>query len=538
MITVMEDVLQSLNGRITGLSSVDSLVKDKIACAVSSDTLWSCCENNANNAMYVRMSDGNTNNNNKTNSYVVRAVAALGEEELTGWVDAFIDCLRHKRSSKDCADYIVGNFEWDLWLLIYEVSVRIYKPGRSKCFLVTRPRLREVFAAYFRDRIAQHWARLRIEPLMEERYRSMGNVTFNCRKGFGSWKAIEALRRYSLPGYYIGKYDLQGFFMSIDIGILLKLVSRFIGERYTGKDKDALLWLIEVIILYRPEKNCIRRSPKEMWKDLPANKSLFGSDGRHGIAIGNVTSQEFANFLMSFFDELFCFAVKDILGLDASHLAAYIRFVDDFAVISDSKQWLVKLRSRMMEWLKDHLHLTLHPDKVYLQKADRSAKFLGTVIKSGRVYTSKEMVGKAYDAFRALEEASMYCYHFPTIDNAKRLEKAVCTVNSYLGSMSHTMSYGIRRKLFKNLTWTWKCCYVGNRFTVVKIHKRYTLRKVLILKANIEYETSKREIEARTRYSHACVRTAKAKHRGKRRRERRRDIRLRGNRTSCECLGA
>lgn len=532
MITVMKDILQSLNGRITGLPSPDSLVKNKIVCAACSSNAWSSCENNADNAYYVTMSNGNTNNNGKNNSYIVRAVAALGGEELTGWVEAFMDCLRHKRSSKDCADYVVGGFEWDLWLLIYEVSTKIYKPGRSKCFLVTRPRLREVFAAYFRDRIAQHWVRLRVEPLMEYRYNAMGNVTFNCRKGFGTWKAVEKLQQYSLPGYYIGKYDLQGFFMSIDTEVLLRLVSKFVDDRYTGKDKDALLWLIAIIIKHRPEENCIRRSPKEMWNNLPQNKSLFYSDGKHGVAIGNVTSQEFANFLMSFFDELFCYAVEEVLGLDAKHLIAYIRFVDDFSVISDSKEWLKELRPRMAKWLSDNLHVTLHPNKVYVQKADRSVKFLGSVIRSGRLYTSNETVGKAREAIDTLEAAALYCYHIPTESNARRLEKAVSTINSYLGTMSHVLSYAIRRNLFNNLTWTWRCCYTCNNFTVVKTRKRFKLNEILILKDNKDYETSKRKIEARTCNPDAHLRPAKAHYRGKYGRKRRRDLQLRGNRNA------
>lgn len=533
----MENILQSQNGRITG-PSVDGLVKNKIACAIGSDWTWSCCENDGNNAWNVRMSDGNVNTNNKNNAYITRAVAALGEEELTDWVEAFMDCLRHKRSSKDCADYIVGNFEWDLWLLIYEVSTRTYKPGKSKCFLVTRPRLREVFAAFFRDRIAQHWVRLRIEPLMEERYNAMGNVTFNCRKGFGTWKAVEKLQQYSLPGYYIGKYDLQGFFMSIDTEVLLRLVNKFIEDKYDGADKDTLLWLIAIIIRHRPEENCVRRSPKEMWNDLPQNKSLLCSDGKHGIAIGNVTSQEFANFLMSFFDELFCYAVEEALGLDAKHLIAYIRFVDDFSVISDSKEWLKELKPRMTKWLRDNLHVTLHPNKVYLQKADRSVKFLGSVIKSGRLYTSKETVGKAYNAIKSLEAAALHVYHIPTEDNARRLEKAVDTINSYLGAMSHALSYAIRRKLFNNLTCTWRCCYTCKNFAVVKIRKRFKLKEILILKDNKFYETSKREIKARARYACKGVRTTKAHHRGEPGTKRGWNVELRGDRTARECVGS
>ena len=523
MSTLVDDILHSLNGRVTGLSSVGSLVKDKTAHAIRQ-------ENDGNNAWNVN-SNGNVNNWNKNNQNAVRAVAALGEEERVGWVEAFMDCMRKKRTTKGCNDYIVGDFESDLWMLIYEVSTRTYKPGTSKCFIVKRPRYREVFAASFRDRVAQQWASNRMEPLMEDRYNEMGNVTYNCRKGYGTWKAIEEARRYSRPDLTLGKYDLKGFFMSIDKELLLRLTRTFLMEQYTGDDKDTLLWLLEVIIMHEPQKDCVRCSPVWMWDRLPKEKSLFHGDGRHGIAIGNISPQLLANFLLSFFDEM-------ILGLNREYVAAYIRFVDDFEIYADSKEFLKGLRPRMERWLAENLHVKLYPRKVYLQRADRSVKFVGTVIKSGRAYTSKKMVGDAYNVMLRLDEAALYCWHVQSPENAKRLGDAVSTMNSYLGSMKHTLSYGIRRKIFGRASWMWKYCYVSDRFTVVRIRKEFLETHILFIKDRLDYETSKREIKARTGNTHAGLRTAKANHRGEHDRERRRDVRLRGDRTARECVGS
>ena len=180
---------------------------------------------------------------------------------------------------------------------------------------------------------------------------------------------------------------------------------------------------------------------------------------------------------MSFFDEM-------ILGLNREHVAAYIRFVDDFEIYADSKELLKGLRPRMERWLAENLHVKLHPSKVYLQRADRSVKFVGTVIKSGRVYTSKKMVGDAYNAILRLDEAALYCWHVQSPENAKRLGDAVSTMNSYLGSMKHTLSYGIRRKIFGRASWLWKCCYVSGRFTVVRIRKEFLETHILYKRQN------------------------------------------------------
>ena len=119
------DVMNFLlsNGYSTGVSSIDALVKRKLACALRSST-----ENSQNNAWNVNFNDGNTNNNNKYNSNSVRAVAALDEEIKIGWIDAFDDCCAKKKSSPQCNAYRI-DYEFDLWMLIASVYQRNYVPS-------------------------------------------------------------------------------------------------------------------------------------------------------------------------------------------------------------------------------------------------------------------------------------------------------------------------------------------------------------------------------------------------------------------------
>ena len=177
-----------LNGRTTG---VNTLVKNKIVCAAQSSNRWSSSENNSWNAWNVNFGNGNFNNNNKYNSYVVRAVSAT-DKDIQSWLIAFYDCCKRKKTSTQCTLYRLI-FEEDLPLLATEVKERAYHPTVSICFCVTRPKLREVFAANFRDRIVQHWICLRLEPLFEERFQSQNNVSYNCRKNFGTQKAVQRL---------------------------------------------------------------------------------------------------------------------------------------------------------------------------------------------------------------------------------------------------------------------------------------------------------------------------------------------------------
>jgi retron-type reverse transcriptase len=510
MTKVMARSILYLNGRITGWS-VDRLVKNKIVCALT----VSCQENNDNNAYNVN--SGGTNNNNKNNSYIVRAVAALGEEVKTEWVDALIDCIRKKRGSHDCETYLMGNFELDLWMLIYEVETKSYTPGKSKCFVVTRPRPREIFAAFFRDRIVQHWAANKLEPMFEERFMRLGDVSFNCRKGHGTWDAIERLQYTPCSGDWIGKYDLQNFFMSIDKRLLLRKVSTFVFLHYVGSDKEVLMWLLEVIVMNCPQENCEIRGDVRNYKLLPKEKSLFNCDRWHGMPIGNITSQMLANFLMSLFDEWvigWLSALKgtaqngstmdtmDTKGSALSHEEGddkenfvYVRYADDF-VIKARKEVLVAFRAEAARWLKENLGLTLHPKKLYLQKAERSVKFLGVVMCHGRLYTNNRAVNDFLKAMDRLEDAAMRCWHAVNIENAMMLRKAVSTVNCYLGLMSHTKSYAIRRKALSNVQWMWKCCWIDGHFEVVKIKDAYSVERLLIIKDSKEYGVQERKGKA------------------------------------------
>ena len=87
--------------------------------------------------------------------------------------------------------------------------------------------------------------------------------------------------------------------MSICKSTLYKKLECFINNKYDKEDKDLLLYLVYIVVMNNPELNCIRRSPSYMWEGLPENKSLFTSNTDHGMPIGNLTSQMFANFYMN-----------------------------------------------------------------------------------------------------------------------------------------------------------------------------------------------------------------------------------------------
>ena len=124
---------------------------------------WCSTEYNGNNSWNVNFGNGNTNNNNKFNTNRVRPAVAYGEDFdrfVESLEEAFLDCLKGKMSSKQAIEYLqIAND--DLIILAGEMWTMTYKPTTSTCFLVKYPKIREVFAANFRDRIVHHWICLR-----------------------------------------------------------------------------------------------------------------------------------------------------------------------------------------------------------------------------------------------------------------------------------------------------------------------------------------------------------------------------------------
>ena len=484
-----------LNGRFT---VIDAMRRRSYEDAESQkdSNYWSVTENNSNNAWNLNFNTGNVNNNNKYNSNVVRPVAACGGFSVfyDSVVTAYKDCLRGKMSSTQAVAYMQIAHD-DLPVLARELWDGTYHPTTSTCFLVKYPKLREVFAANFRDRIVHHWVCLRLEPLFEERFIAQGNVSFNCRKGFGTDACIrhsaDGMKRVS-EGFrkpaWVFKGDLTGFFMSIDKGILWYLLERFIKrwrKRYQREGWqrissdilhrlrmkkgmpemywDILLATVQKIVMHHPERDCVLNSPFPMWSGLVPNKSLFGCGEEKGEPIGNLTTQLFANFLMSFFDEymLFVYRRKNF---------SYERFVDDWCVICDDKPFLLKTIPMMEAFLRDKLRLEMHKDKRYLQPVSHGMSFVGTYIKPNRLYLSNRTLARFEE--RAIGFGRLIADKPElTILDCKRIEQVI---NSYLGFCKGKKTYAKRKEIIESMgVGLFRYFYIRGRYESIRALRKY-----------------------------------------------------------------
>ena len=373
-----------------------------------------------------------------------------------GMLEAYYDCRRRKRRTASAIVYEM-NYESNLIALRDRINTRTYQPGKSICFVVTRPRYREVFAASFEDRIVHHYIGLRLEPLFELVFSPR---TFNCRKGKGQLYGVKMLQndiREASNNYttdcWVMKLDLQGFFMSIDKSMLAQMIDKFIVKYYHGSDIDDLRYLCQVVVLHCPEKNCERHSPREMWEHLPANKSLFTNGEGKGVAIGNLFAQLFANFLLNELDWY----------IEELGIKYHGRYVDDFYCIHKDKQVLLsavpKIRAKLAE-----LGLSLNPKKFYFQHYTKGVEFTGAVVKPYRTYCCNRVLTSFIAAVRKLNRAR----------NIDDVTHAVCSINSYLGLLRQCNEYANRRKILKMIEpRIYRCIYIKGHYELMCIKNQY-----------------------------------------------------------------
>lgn len=362
---------------------------------------------------------------------------------------AFDDCLKNKKNTTGAKKFCINKVS-NLIQLTDEINSRTYTIGTSSAFVITDPKVREVFAADFRDRIVHHLVIGELEKYFEAYF--IDN-TFACMKGRGTLHGVlklsaildEKSEHYTKP-YYIAKMDYKSFFMSIDKKLLCTMLDSFIVQNYPdNRKKEHLRWLCEMIVLHHPEDNCIKTGSKKLWAKLPKNKSLFYIGKDKGLAIGNLTSQMFANFYLTAFD----YYVKYTLGLDI------VRYADDFIVGHHNLEYLKKCIPLMMSFASKQLLLTIHPDKLYIQECKKGTTFVGAIIKRDRIYCGRRAIGKMY-----MKMKSRYAKY-----NKDNLDSFISSVNSYLGLIRHYKTYKIRKKFVRSQLTEW--------LPYVKIGKNY-----------------------------------------------------------------
>lgn len=341
-----------------------------------------------------------------TTTTTTRTTSAVPEPSAASWaaphtdflfsdlLRAYHDCRRSKRYTESALAFEL-RYEAELIALRDELRAGTYRPGRSVCFVITRPKPREVWAAAFRDRIV-HW-------LLYNHVAPRFLATFiadscACIPQRGTLYGAERLeskirsltRNWSRPAYYL-KCDVSNFFVSIDKQTLWLQLAAKITETWWRN-------LAHLVLFHDPRQDFEYRGDPALLERVPVHKRLTNHSPDRGLPIGNLSSQFFANVYLNALDQF----VKH--RLRCRH---YVRYVDDFVLLHESPQQLNAWRQEIEAFLPARLGIQLNPKKTILQPVDRGVDFVGQVIRPWRRTVRRRTLRQAISRVRTLEHGQL-----------------------------------------------------------------------------------------------------------------------------------
>jgi retron-type reverse transcriptase len=274
----------------------------------------------------------------KRENYLIEHIAAPENLRLAFW-----KAQRTKSGHKDVMEFR-RRLDANLTSLRNEILCGEVCTGDYRYFTIHDPKERLICAASFRERVLHH-ALINICHNNFERYQIFDS--YACRSGKGTYAALERAEKFQHKYQWFLKMDIRKYFYSISHSVLKDLLQRRFKE-------DKLLNIFGAIIdSYSASTDC-------------------------GLPIGNLTSQYFANHYL---------ALADRYVLEDLHIPAYVRYMDDMVLWTNSKTQLLTAGRALEQFVNETLHL--HLKEFCLNSTNKGLPFLGYLL-----YPHKTFLGR------------------------------------------------------------------------------------------------------------------------------------------------
>jgi len=305
---------------------------------------------------------------------------------------AWREFIRDKRNRKDVEVFSIDLMS-NIISLHNELRNKTYNHGGYISFQINDTKPRDIHKASVRDRLVHHAIYQKLYPYFDKKF--IFN-SYSCRNTKGTHRAINQFRKYAYRisqnhtrTVWVLKCDIKKFFANIDHGVLIKILEKRL------RDTNTVDLLSKIISSFNTkDKKCV------------------------GLPLGNLTSQLLVNIYMNEFDHY----IKRKLKIEH-----YIRYADDFIIISYNRKALEEILPKINEFLLQNLKLSFHPDKIFIKTFASGVDFLGWISfihhRVLRTSTKRRM-------FRNL--------------NANSKEESV---TSYKGLISHGNTYRVRKNI-------------------------------------------------------------------------------------------
>lgn len=365
---------------------------------------------------------------------------------------AYKSCRLKKRISVSQARFETRLSE-NLAALHHEVHADRYKPAPAKCFIVTHPKPREIFASDFRDRVVHHLVVGQLEPVWERKFI---HASFACRVGRGSHGAIKhmqqvvrSLSRGGVHPVWALQLDLEKFFVSINRQILCGLLLQHAHH-------PRLRALIQAIYRHDARVGAKRSGSPALFHLIPPGKSWFDQELEQGIPIGNLTSQFGANVYLTALDH---FVQRNLKP------AAYMRYMDDLVLLDTDPAKLKTMATPIDCWLRENRRQRLNPAKTSLTCLFDEISYLGYRLQQTdtpeeplQVFAEPKKKWRVIEAFRGIENRPIPAPEkphplAPHLVNP-RILSTVASCNARIGTLTHAKTYTFRKQTLEQLVQT------------------------------------------------------------------------------------
>lgn len=271
----------------------------------------------------------------------------------------------------------VVRFEYHLedaiFLLHEEIVGGRYVHKTYEYFQIFDSKKRDIYKADVRDRVVHQIVYEYLTKVYEPLFIA---DSYSSRHNKGHHKAVETLRyfiRLASDGFYencfVLKCDIKKYFDNIDHVVLLSIIKRDVTC-------PEICSMIEKIV------------------------ESFDSEFAQGkgIPLGNVTSQIFANIYLH---------VLDLYVKKTLRCRWYVRYNDDFVIVSQNERELVELRRKIIDFVSTTLKLVIPMEKTSIRKISWGVDFLGHVLLPQALLLRNKTKGKL---FSGISERNMHSY--------------------------------------------------------------------------------------------------------------------------------
>ena len=354
-------------------------------------------------------------------------------------------CRKGKRQTRDTQAYEAKLLD-NLLAARAALASASWRPSPLLAFVVERPKLREIHASCFADRVVHHLLVERLSKLYEPVF-----IHDSCanRKGKGTHFAVRRLQQFMRSGsapQYALQLDIANFFNRIHRPTLFRLLQQRLvrGVRRYGLERSEARGLqaqCRALLATDPNHRVRRKGNARRFASIPPHKRLCMQEAGYGLPIGNLTSQFFANVYLNELDQF----VKH--QLKARH---YVRYVDDFVLLHPDPAQLIVWREALATFLEQHLKLEL---KAHNEPRPVSAgvDFLGYIVRPHYRLVRRRVVQRMERILRAFARQHIRP-HAQMLPHGAR-ERLRAQLASYRAHFSHANSKRLWQRIVARHAW-------------------------------------------------------------------------------------